>query len=112
MSRKVTFILPRAFGRAAKGVFTHEHIEAVKAKLAVNPELGDLVPHTGGARKLWQFGVGGQSRVIYYYHLGDAEVFFLGCYPKNRKTDLTEGEKRELRDTIKAIKEAKKGPRK
>jgi hypothetical protein len=107
MTREVRFIRPHAFNRDAEGVFTEDQIEAVKAKLALNPELGDLIPKTGGARKIWQFGVGGQSRVIYYFHMGDDEVFFLTCYPKNQKSDLTEDEKAELKETIQVIKKAK-----
>jgi hypothetical protein len=61
-----------------------------------------------GARKIWQRGISGQSRLIYYYHIGDGEVFFLTCYPKNRKRDLSEGEKEALRETIKTIKALKR----
>lgn len=108
MARNVTFIIPRAFIKASKRVFRDEHIEAVKAKLALRPELGDLVPGTGGARKIRQFGIGGQSRVIYYYQRGDGEIYLLACYPKNRQADLSEGEKSEIKETIKLIKARKR----
>ncbi len=91
-----------------RGVFTARHMEAVQTKLALNPELGGVVPKTGGARKIRQFGTGGRSRLIYYFHSGDSEVFFLACYPKNRKTDLTENEKAELKKITKLIKDSKK----
>lgn len=107
MPRTVTFFLPRTFVKDSRGVFTTEQVEAVKAKLALNPELGDLIPKTGGARKVWQFGISGQSRVIYYFHLGDDEIYLLTCYPKNQKADLTEREKAELKKTVQMIKHAK-----
>jgi len=39
--------------------------------------------------------------------LGDDEVYFLTCYPKNQKADLTEREKVELKKTVQMIKHAK-----
>lgn len=107
MPRTITFIFPKAFLKAAKGVLNQAQTEGLKVKLALKPELGDLVQGTGGARKIRQFGPKGQSRVIYYFHAGDDEVFFLTCYPKNRKSDLTADEKYELRETIQLIKQLK-----
>lgn len=107
MARDIKFVIPASFLRGARRVLSAEHIETLKTKLALNPELGDLIPRTGGARKVRQFGATGQSRVIYYFHAGDGEVFLLTCYPKNDKKDLSEAEKRELHDTIKMIKDAK-----
>ena len=57
----------------------------------MNPKLGDLIRNTGGARKVRHSGKRGQSRVIYYYHMGGGEIFFLACYSK----------KLRLRDRIK-----------
>jgi hypothetical protein len=107
MVRAVRFILPRAFLKAADGVFGPRHLDAIKAKLALNPELGDRVPGTGGARKLRQYGIRGQARVIYYFHAGNDEIFMLTCYPKNRQSDLTTSEKRALRETIALIESAR-----
>ena len=96
--------MTRAFLKAANGVLADEHIEAAKAKLALNPSLGDLVQGTGGARKLRQYGIKGQSRVIYYFQAGEGEVFFLTCYPKARKADLTHDEKAKIKAIIALIK--------
>ncbi len=111
MSKTVTFIVPHSFARIARKVLGDAALEAVKVKLALNPELGDLVPGTGGARKLRQVGRNGQSRVVYYFHAGDWEVFFLTCYPKNRQADLTAAEKAELKATVKVIRDAKRARR-
>lgn len=108
MSRTVKFIIPKNFFKESKGVFTKKHIETVKAKLALTPDLGDPIPKTGGARKIWQFGINGQSRVIYYYHMGGGEIYLLSCYPKNRQKDLSEHEKGDLKKIIKLIKNQKR----
>ena len=108
MTREVQFFVPQKFLREMEGVFTDEHLEALKGKLGLRPQLGALIPGTGGARKIWQLGERGQSRVIYYYHPGTSEVVFLSCYAKNQKADLTKAEKDIARAIIKTIKDARK----
>ena len=46
--------------------------------------------------------------MIYYYHFGDDEIFFLACYSKSVKADLTADETKALAAIIKDIKEAKR----
>ena len=104
----VRFITTREFRKAADGVFGPAHLENIKVKLALNPVLGDLILGTGGVRKLRQFGLRGQARVIYYFHLGDSEIFLLTCYAKNEKGDLTHREKAELRAAVDSIRIAKR----
>jgi len=103
----VRFVVTRTFRRAADRVIGPRHLENVKAKLSMNPELGELVPGTGGVRKLRQFGLRGQARVIYYFHLGDSEIYLLTCYAKNEKSDLTYDEKADLRAVVRSIRAAK-----
>lgn len=104
----VRFVTTRAFRKAADGVFGLDHLENIRVKLALNPVLGDLIPGTGGVRKLRQFGLRGQARVIYYFHLGDSEIFLLTCYAKNEKSDLTHNEKADLRAAVESIRIAKR----
>ena len=46
--------------------------------------------------------------MIYYYHMGGGEIFFLACYSKSAKADLTAAEEKALSGIIKDIKEAKR----
>ncbi len=104
MKASIRFITTRAFKRAARGVLGPGHLESVKAKLALNPELGDMIPGTGGARKLRQAGIRGHSRVIYYFHAGNGDIFLLTCFAKNQKPDLSRDEKKDLAAAIEIIK--------
>jgi putative transcriptional regulator len=56
--------------------------------LAYNPVGGDLVPGTGGVRKLrWRLegrGKRGGVRVIYFYHSADIPLFALTAYAEER----------------------------
>lgn len=104
MSRSINFVSPRSFERNRRGVLSDDQLEAVKQKLALKPDLGDMVPQTGGARKVRQEGRRGNARVIYYYHPGSATIFFLLSYSKNERTDLTAAEKKDLKSLVKMIK--------
>ena len=56
-----------------------------------NPESGDLIPETGGLRKLrWALPGGGKrggARVIYFFYNETLPVFLLALYGKNEKAN-------------------------
>lgn len=72
--------------------------------LGMNPEAGDVIPETGGVRKLrWAVqGKGKRSgvRVIYYFHNELFPVFPLTVYAKNQKANLTKAERREFKKLV------------
>ena len=78
----------------------------MQSQLATNPELGDLMPGTGGFRKLrWadaRRGKGrrGGLRVIYYHFKSDSQIWLVTLYDKNEASDLTAREKKALKAAI------------
>lgn len=77
---------------------------AIIRMIASNPMAGDLMPGTGGARKV-RFaargkGKSGGYRVITYYAAEDVPVFLLDVYAKGEKVNLTQAERNELRDIL------------
>ena len=76
--------------------------------LQSNPEIGVLIPGTGGLRKLrWEDarrskGKRGGLRVIYYYLSEDRQVWFFTLYDKDEATDLTPDEKKAFKAAIQA----------
>ncbi len=67
----VTVVELPSFIAAAAGVLTDDEVEALKQLLATSPEVGKVIPGTGGVRKV-RVGVAGRgkrggSRVIYYF---------------------------------------------
>lgn len=69
--------------------------------LAVNPTAGDLIPGTGGVRKLrWGLegrGKRGGARVIYFFHDPGMPLFALTAYAKNERADLTQQDRNDFR---------------
>ena len=69
--------------------------------LARNPLAGDLIPGTGGVRKLrWALegrGKRGGARVVYYYHSNAMPIFALTAYAKNERADLSQADRNDFR---------------
>ncbi len=90
------------------GLSDDERLEIVN-RLAENPTLGDLMPGTGGARKVRFAGRGkgksGGYRVITYYAAADVPVFLLAMISKGERTDMSKAEKNTLRAELTEIAE-------
>jgi hypothetical protein len=84
----------------------NEYIE-LQETLERNPEMGDVVPGTNGARKIRMAirgkGKRGGARVVYYYLVKKA-IWFLDIYPKNEKRNISEADKKRFAKAISEIK--------
>lgn len=74
------------------------------AWLANNPLAGDVIPDSGGIRKVrWQAsgkGKRGGARVIYYNLLEEGYILALSIYTKNEHEDLPDREIKTLKGEI------------
>ena len=89
------FIEAPAFTKwLSKYLATTSYLE-LQLYLARHPEAGDVIPGTGGFRKLrWSDPRRGQGkrgglRVVYYYFDQDQQIWFLTMYGKNEASDLS-----------------------
>lgn len=77
---------------------------AIVDAIAADPLAGDLVPGSGGARKLRFAGYGkgksGGYRVITYFAAEDVPVFLLDVYGKGQKTNISKAELNEFRSVL------------
>ncbi len=96
-----TVVETPVFLKAADGLFSDSEREEVITAIAHNPLAGDLMPGTGGYRKLrfGRAGIGkrGGSRVIYLYGGPAMPVFLITAYAKNEKGTLSKAEQNALR---------------
>ena len=95
------------FLERAKAIVSESERSGLVAYLARNPEEGQLVPGTGGVRKI-RWGVAGRgkrggARVIYYFYNESMPLFVLDIYAKNEKTNLSEADKQSLRRLLPQI---------
>jgi hypothetical protein len=84
--------------------------------LSRRPEAGDVIPGTGGARKVRIAGRGkgksGGYRVITFYSGATLPVFLLTVFGKGSKVDLTRAERNELRRELAGlVKDYRRGAR-
>ncbi len=72
--------------------------------LIERPEAGNVVPGTGGVRKLrWRApgrGKRGGYRVIYYAKIEEGMIWMLTLYPKNVKEDIPAHVLRAIRKEV------------
>ena len=83
-------------------------LELLEQVLLKNPQVGDVIPGTGGARKmriqLTGRGKRGGGRVIYLDIFERGDLFLLFAYPKNVQENLTSEQTRQIKTMVSAIK--------
>jgi hypothetical protein len=90
------------FMRQARAVWDEDERLEFVSFIAANPEAGEVIPETGGVRKVWWSRAGsgkrGGVRVVYFYHDAKRPLYLLMVYAKARKEDLSPAEKRGVRE--------------
>ena len=88
----------------ADRVFTNEDYEELLLFLADHPDAGEIIPGTGGVRKIrWPArgqGKRGGARVIYYFRDLNIPVYLLAVYVKGEKLNLTQREKKAMEKLV------------
>jgi len=109
-----TFVEMPPFERFRSDYLDDEGFRALQQKLLKNPEAGDEIPGTGGLRKL-RFadkrrgkGARGGLRVIYYWYSKKDLFWLYTLYDKDEASDLTEDQKKVLKEMLKAEIKARK----
>ena len=103
------------FTRQASKLFDEDEKRELIDFLAANPLAGEVIPGTGGVRKL-RFRVAGGGkrgggRVIYYYLDDRSPLYALLAYAKSARTDLTPEERRAVAALAARIKDAARSDR-
>jgi hypothetical protein len=103
----VSVIESPEFITRVRKIMTIEQQDRLILFLARQPEAGDVIPDSGGVRKLrWQVegrGKRGGARVIYYFHDFSMPLVLFTAYAKNEKSDLSPKERRAMRALVSSI---------
>ena len=90
---KLEFLETSVFTRQIIQLLSDSEYSGLQGALVVSPEAGDLIPGTGGLRKLrWlepKRGKGKRDgvRIIYYWYEPRAVVYLLLAYSKEERDD-------------------------
>ncbi len=104
MNTFYSFRETKNFTKKIVELLSDEEYAVFQLRLSDFPETGDIIPNSGGIRKI-RFpakgkGKRGGARVIYYLALKNDKIFMLDIYTKNEKTDLTFPELNDLRKIV------------
>ena len=94
------------FTRQITGLLSDDEYGDLQQVLLSNPEAGDVIRQSGGLRKVrWRSGAKGIGkrggiRVIYYWYVGEDEIYMLLAYGKGEKDDLSARELKVLRRVV------------
>lgn len=96
----LTFVETHVFTRRVTALLPDVQYRALQWTLGIAPDLGAVIPGTGGLRKVrWGRdgrGKRGGLRIIYYWHKPAGVIYLLLVFEKTRRADLTADERRAL----------------
>ncbi len=86
------FIELPPFAELRDDLFSDEEFRDLQIFLIDQPKSGDVIPETGGCRKLrWAAkgkGKRGGARVIYFLRVGDDQIVLVAAYGKGERDDV------------------------
>ena len=100
----MVFIDTGIFTRQVISLLTDDEYSLLQVALFAHPDMGAIIPHSGGLRKVrWAMsgrGKRGGVRAIYYWVVTEDQILMLFIYPKNEKDDLTPQQLKVLREIV------------
>ena len=99
-----TIIETPTFQEDARRIWSEQERGAFCAWLAANPAVGDVIPGSGGCRKVrWSIsgsGKRGGARIIYYNPLANGEIWLLVIYTKSVTGNIPAHILKSIREAI------------
>lgn len=92
------------FTRQVLTLLEEDEYRRLQTMLVVHPQVRDIIPGSGGLRKL-RWGAKGRGkrggvRVIYYWVVKEERILMLLIYGKNEQDDLTVDQLKILRQIV------------
>jgi hypothetical protein len=99
-----SFIETKLFTKLVTALLSDEEYSRLQEVLIRDPEIGDLIPGSGGVRKVrWAVrgrGKRGGIRVIYYARTRQGQIWMLTLYAKNVAESIPAHVLRQIKEEI------------
>jgi mRNA-degrading endonuclease RelE of RelBE toxin-antitoxin system len=100
----VVIVETSIFTRQVQVLLSDEEYRQLQMALVLHPDMGTVIPGSGGLRKTrWSLagrGKRGGVRIIYYWAVVNDKILMLFMYAKNEQDDLTPEQLKVLRRLI------------
>lgn len=100
----LTFIELPVFARFREVYLDDEELADMQAYLIGQPDAGDVIPGSGGCRKVRWRGSGrgkrGGLRVIYFWRRASGQIVLVTLYAKNATENIAPATLRTLKETF------------
>jgi hypothetical protein len=101
------FFETSAFTRRVTELLSDDEYAELQQVLVASPRAGDVIPGSGGLRKMrWAIqgrGKRGGARLIYYHLVSRDQFYRLLIYTKSEQDDLSPEQLRTLKKAVEAI---------
>lgn len=98
------FLETPVFTRQIRDLVGDDQYLQLQETLVARPDAGDLIPRSGGLRKIRTAASGRGKRVgariIYYWIVAKDQIYMLLAYAKNAQDDLSEDQLKTLRALV------------
>ena len=99
-----SFVETKLFTRLVQEYLSDDAYARLQEALIANPELGSVIPGSGGVRKM-RWGVAGRGkrggiRVIYFLRTQRGQIWMLTLYAKNVAHDIRAKVLKQIKDEI------------
>jgi len=100
----ISFIETKLFTRLVQEYLSDDEYSMLQQTLLSDPEVGAIIPGSGGVRKL-RWGVAGRGkrggiRVIYFLRTRQGQIWMLTLYAKNVAENISASVLKQIKDAI------------
>ena len=99
-----SFVETKLFTRLVHEYLSDDEYSALQRAIIVDPEVGAIIPGSGGVRKMrWSVagrGKRGGLRVIYFLRTRHGQVWMLTLYAKNVKENIAAHVLKQIKDEL------------
>lgn len=100
----ISFVETKLFTRLVQEYLSDDEYSLLQQALTADPEVGSVIPGSGGVRKM-RWGVAGRGkrgglRVIYFLRTLHGQIWMLTLYPKNVAESIPAHVLKQIKDEI------------